>query len=124
MPVISSEENLIIVLTTEANTELAESLARKILEKKIAACISFKQVNSIFWWEDELEETKEVQLIMKTTEYNLKLVMLAIEEFHSYQLPEVECSSPFSVCPCLLSTYHIWNARVPSPQVTRWSPGL
>ena len=86
---IVTDSNLIIALTTEANTELAENLARELLTKKVASCISLNGIKSIFWWNDGLEESEEVQLIIKTTRSKLDLLIDTIEESHSYQLPEV-----------------------------------
>ena len=76
------KEGLVIAVTTERNLENAESLARDLLRKKMAACISFKEIKSLFWWEGNLESLVEVQLIIKTSESKLNALMESILKLH------------------------------------------
>ncbi len=86
---LRSENELCIVLTTEASISSAECLAKEILRRKIVACISFKEIKSLFWWEDTLADGMEVQLIIKTTFSKIDILIETIKEFHSYQIPEI-----------------------------------
>ncbi len=83
--------NLVLILSTESNAENAKKLAKKILHRKLAACVSFAEVNSIYWWKDKLEDNSEIQLTIKTTMELEKKVLKFIMDNHSYSLPEMIC---------------------------------
>ncbi len=81
--------DLILVLTTESNLDNAKKLAKAILDSKLAACINFTEVNSFYLWENKLEKTSEVQLIIKTTLGLEEQLLKFIRSIHSYSLPEL-----------------------------------
>ena len=89
MTEISLDTNLFIVLTTESNYENAHKLAKALLESKLAACISLKELNSLYLWEGSIEEAKEVQLIVKTFKSNISSLFIEIKRLHSYKIPEL-----------------------------------
>jgi len=51
------------------------------------------QVASIYRWRGEVEEAQEWLLIIKTTAAEWEKVRRAIDELHSYELPECICLS-------------------------------
>jgi len=86
---MSLNKELMIVLTTEANSENAEVLAEKILRKKLAACISFHQIESMYWWNSQLKRDGEVQIMIKTTKFQLGKLLDTVKDLHSYENPEL-----------------------------------
>ena len=80
---------IILVLTTEKDYIHAINLSKKLLKKKLAACISFKESSSFYWWNGELEESKEIQLLIKTSQSNLTDLLGDIKKYHSYKIPEL-----------------------------------
>ena len=86
---ILSENQLVLVITTESNIKTAKSLAKNLLEKKYAACINFTEIKSSFWWHGKLEESDEIQLLIKTREDNLRELTLLIKSLHTYENPEI-----------------------------------
>ena len=55
----------------------------------MASCIHFSEVNSIYWWKNNLEESTEVKLVIKTS-IDLEMDILNfVESAHSYSLPEL-----------------------------------
>jgi len=88
MPNQTSSNDLVLVMTTESNWDQANVLAKALLQRKLVACASLHQVNSHYWWKGKLEEEKEVQLILKTTNNLLGILWEAIVELHSYENPE------------------------------------
>ena len=85
------EPNQLIYLisTTEVDKKNAYKIASFLLKEKLVACVTFKNIESHFWWEGEINQSKEVQLIIKCKEENVKEVCDKISEFHSYDLPEI-----------------------------------
>ncbi|PSB37254.1 divalent-cation tolerance protein CutA [Aphanothece minutissima] len=79
---------LSLVLTTEADRERAEALARELLERGLVACASLHPVVSLYHWQGRLERSEEVQLLLKTTPSQLEALRRALGELHSYDTPE------------------------------------
>ena len=81
--------DLLLIITTESNLHNAKRLARIIMEKNISACINFSNINSIYWWEGKLQETSEVQLLIKTKPELKDEVFKTIVNEHTYKIPEL-----------------------------------
>jgi periplasmic divalent cation tolerance protein len=78
------------VVTTVDSEEAAEQLARGITGARLAACVQIVgPIKSIYWWEGELEEAREWQLIMKTRTARIVELEEHIKENHSYDTPEI-----------------------------------
>ncbi|WP_269622528.1 divalent-cation tolerance protein CutA [Prochlorococcus marinus] len=86
---IFNENDLLLVLTNESNDKNAKQLAEVILKKKLAACITFSNISSIYWWKDKLVNGDEVQLLIKTRLDLIHKVNDLIKKFHSYEVPEI-----------------------------------
>ena len=50
----------LILITTEPNKKNAKNLAKLLVKKKLAACVSLKNIDSIYEWQGIIEECKEV----------------------------------------------------------------
>ena len=58
---------MLVVLTTTPNAEEAESLARKIVEARLAACVQvLPPMKSFYFWENEIQAESEHLLLIKT----------------------------------------------------------
>jgi periplasmic divalent cation tolerance protein len=77
-----------LVLTTEANAELATALAELILEQRLAACIALKPVQSLYRWQGTIERSQEMQLLIKTHARCLPALEALVRKKHSYDLPQ------------------------------------
>ena len=81
-------EEFTIAITAEADSLKAADLARKLLKQKLVACISIHKVDSYYWWEDELVNSQEFQLTMKTTSDHINKLQAVVFQLHSYDTPE------------------------------------
>jgi len=79
----------VLVLTTESNLKSAEELAKKILGRQLAACVSLKTIQSYYWWDGKIQDEEEVQLLIKTNRENMDELLNVLEELHSYAIPEL-----------------------------------
>ena len=77
------------VITNEVDKNNASKIADLLLREKLIPCVSFKNIESHFWWKGEINKSKEVQLIIKCKEDNIKKVCEKIYECHSYELPVI-----------------------------------
>ncbi len=78
----------VLALTTEANEALALQLAETLLERRLAACIALKPVQSLYRWQGQIERSSEVQLLIKTHPGCLAALEQAVRELHSYTTPQ------------------------------------
>jgi len=80
----------IVVLITTSNAEEAQNIAKLLLNKRKAACVNIvPRVDSLFWWEDELDSKRESLLIVKTKASLLTEIIELVKSVHSYEVPEV-----------------------------------
>ncbi len=79
----------VLILTTVPDDARAESLAAKLVEERLAACVNIHgPMTSIYRWKGELERDAERQLIIKTTRDRVPALEARIKSLHSYELPE------------------------------------
>jgi periplasmic divalent cation tolerance protein len=78
------------VLTTTDARELAETIGRALVERRLAACVQIAgPVKSTYRWRDKIETAEEWQCWIKTTLDRFAAVEQAIREIHSYTVPEI-----------------------------------
>jgi periplasmic divalent cation tolerance protein len=78
-----------IVLTTAGSQEEARKIAHALVERKLAACVNVvPQIESVYRWQGKVESATEWLLIIKTQAEAFERVRDAIQELHSYDLPE------------------------------------
>jgi periplasmic divalent cation tolerance protein len=59
------------------------------VESRLAACVNIiAKVESVYRWEDNVQNAEEWLLIIKTISVNFEPVKEAIRKLHSYELPE------------------------------------
>lgn len=81
---------MLIVFTTVPNLDEAESLAQKIVEAKLAACVQIlPQMRSIFFWEGSIQKEQEHLLLIKTLDDKYESLEMFIHANHSYDVPEI-----------------------------------
>jgi periplasmic divalent cation tolerance protein len=81
---------MIIVLTTAPSIEEAESLARKIVEARLAACVQvLPQMTSFYFWENAVQTDSEHLLLIKTLPEKYDELEKFIQTNHRYDVPEI-----------------------------------
>ena len=84
-----SSKLIYFIITTEKDKRNAYKIANLLLEEVLVPCITFKNIESLFLWEGEINKLKEVQLIIKCKAENINKVCEKISEYHSYEVPEI-----------------------------------
>ena len=78
-----------ICITTCPNRDVALSLARRIVELQLAACVNIiPGVESVYRWQGAVCVEGELLLVIKTAEHLRDQVEQAINEVHPYDVPE------------------------------------
>jgi len=79
-----------IVFVTAATADEATRIARALVEERLAACANIvSPIVSVYRWEGQVQEDREVLLIIKTTDARLPALIQRVKALHSYQVPEV-----------------------------------
>ena len=77
------------VTTTVGSLQAAQTLARKILEHKLAACVQLEGgLRSLYRWKGELCEEPEVRLVIKTLPGCERALQALFAQHHPYELPQ------------------------------------
>jgi len=78
-----------IVLSTAGSEDEARKIARHLVERRLAACVNIiPQIESMYRWQGDVESSREWLLVIKTSVERFAEVRAAIQELHSYDLPE------------------------------------
>ena len=78
-----------VVLTTCGSREEAQTLARGLVEARLAACVQLMDIQSVYRWEGSIQEDPEVLLLIKTRRDRYADVEQYIRTHHSYEVPEI-----------------------------------
>ena len=89
MSLSNYNQEIYLVITTEGDKKNASKLANLLLREKLIPCVTFKNIESNFWWKGNINKSKEVQLMIKCKEENISKVCNKISEWHSYEIPEI-----------------------------------
>ena len=94
--------DIIVIYSTVPNKKIAKNIVKVLMKHKLAACVSMiDNVKSVFSWDGEVCEEKEVLLMIKTRRSHYGKVKLVIEDINGYVVPEiialpiVDCSEDY-----------------------------
>jgi periplasmic divalent cation tolerance protein len=80
----------LLVLTQMPDLASAQSLARALVETRLAACVTVgAPVESLYHWRGEIETAREVTVTVKTRAARYPEVEAAIRARHPFELPEI-----------------------------------
>ncbi|OWW22256.1 divalent-cation tolerance protein CutA [Noviherbaspirillum denitrificans] len=83
-------QDVLLVLTNVPDEVTAHTIARKVVEARLAACVNvLPAVRSIYRWEGKVEEAGEVTMLIKTVRQRYAALEAAIRESHPYDVPEI-----------------------------------
>ncbi len=81
--------NKIVVLSSCAREEEAEALARRLVEERLAACVSVvPRMHSYYRWQGAVETADECLLVIKSSRELFSSLVSTLESNHSYEVPE------------------------------------
>lgn len=83
--------------------EGAEDFARRLVERRLAACVNMVEARSIYRWEGAIEGEEETLLLIKTTAARLAELQGAMAGEHPFDTPEFVVVDPIAVEPRYLA---------------------
>jgi periplasmic divalent cation tolerance protein len=86
---VKKTDKIIIFITVDSEEE-AHRIAESLVKGKKAACVNIvPRVDSLFWWEDELDSARESLLLVKTKALLFPEIVELVKRMHSYEVPEI-----------------------------------
>jgi len=77
------------MITTESSKTNAVRMAKLLIKEKLAACVSIKQILSVYEWDDDIQETKEFEITIKSKlEFKDRLIDF-VNKNSTYDVPQI-----------------------------------
>ncbi len=79
----------VVIVSTYPDLKSVRKTANELVKKRIAACVNFSQISSIYSWKGKIESADEFLALFKTTQKNKIALKKAIQKMHPYDVPEI-----------------------------------
>ncbi|WP_312241230.1 divalent cation tolerance protein CutA [Pantoea sp.] len=80
----------VVVLCTAPDRSTAEALATQALNARLAACVTLLPgATSYYVWEGKLEQSSEIQLLLKCDLAHQQALLDLLKAAHPYDVPEL-----------------------------------
>jgi len=76
-----------LIYITCKDEEEAVKISKHLLEKRLIACSNMHPIRSMYWWQDKIQDAKEVVIIAKTKNKNYEKIKTEVSNIHSYDIP-------------------------------------
>lgn len=81
-----------LIYITTSTLDEARTIGKELVSSRLAACANIiDPINSIYWWDEKLQDDREVLLLVKTKESLVPDLIEKVRSLHSYE------------CPCIVS---------------------
>ena len=77
------------MITTESSKANALRIAKLLVQNKLAACVSIKQIFSIYEWDDNIQENKEFELTIKSKPEFKDYLIDFLKKTSTYDIPQI-----------------------------------
>ncbi|MFG2822236.1 divalent-cation tolerance protein CutA [Kitasatospora sp. NPDC048365] len=84
-----TEPDFLVLTTTHDDQAAARALAASLVRDRLAACAQVYPVESVYWWDGEVQNTTEWRIDLKTRADLADRLTARIAELHPYDTPEV-----------------------------------
>ena len=80
---------ILVIIATESSKTNAVRMAKLLIKEKLAACVSIKQIFSVYEWDGDIQETKEFEITIKSkTEFKDDLIDF-LHKISTYDVPQI-----------------------------------
>ncbi len=80
----------LLVLTNVPSRAVAERLADRLIEGRLAACVNIlAPCRSVYRWKGAVQRDEEHPMLIKTTRERYPALEQALRQGHPYELPEI-----------------------------------
>ena len=82
---------ILVIIATELSKTKAVRMAKLLIKEKLAACVSIKQIFSVYEWDNDIQETKEFEITIKSKpEFKDNLIDF-LHKTSTYDVPQIIC---------------------------------
>ncbi|GAA0837825.1 divalent-cation tolerance protein CutA [Streptosporangium amethystogenes subsp. fukuiense] len=87
---VENASDCVEVRVTTSSREEAERICSAVVGRRLAAdCQIIAPIESVYWWEGEIQRSEELLLLMKTTAGRFEDLARRVRESHSYEVPQI-----------------------------------
>lgn len=104
-------EARVVLSTIGSSDDAAKKIARKLVEERLAACVSMSPIESCYVWKGKVVEDTEILLVIKTSAARLAELERRLHEMHPYTVPEFIVIEPDHVA----EPYLTWLTQTVKP---------
>jgi len=79
----------IVIVSTYPDKKSISQVAHVVVQRKLAACVNYTKINSIYSWKGKIEDAGEFLALFKTTAKSKQKLKEEIAKSHPYQVPEI-----------------------------------
>lgn len=76
--------NFVELALTCGSWQEAQKITDALLQRKLVACVEQIEIRSKNWWQGQIEDSKEIKLIMTTVAEKYEAIEAEIRKHHSY----------------------------------------
>ena len=82
-------KKVLLLVATEYNKKSAKKIAKLLLKKKLASCVSLKEIISIYEWKGKIDEVNEIEIVIKSKPELKKTLVVFLQKEISYDVPQI-----------------------------------
>ena len=82
-------KKILVIITTEPQRSNAEKISKLLIEKKLAACISLKEISSSYFWKGNIETSNEIEITIKSTLEKREVLINTLKNKLSNEVPQI-----------------------------------
>ena len=80
---------ILVIITTESCETNAVRMAKLLIKEKLAACVSIKQIFSVYEWDGDIQETKEFEITIKSKLEFKDYLIDFVNKNSTYDVPQI-----------------------------------
>lgn len=85
-------DETLVACGTFPEIDTARRIARQLVSENLAACANIiPTVESIYRWQDKIEDAPETMVLFKTTTARYPAFQDRLKSLHPYEVPEIIC---------------------------------
>ena len=104
----------VLLVISNCPPDAAETIARALIERRHAACVTLSPVKSIYCWRDDICVDAEITLTAKVSATRVDGCVSALRALHPYEVPEILV---LRTEPSSLEAYCTWVEEECAPKV-------
>ena len=80
---------ILVIIATESCKTNAVRMAKLLIKEKLAACVSIKEIFSVYEWDDDIQETKEFEITIKSKLEFKDYLIEFLSKISTYDVPQI-----------------------------------